>query len=86
MNQFRLAACLMLLSSVVLNAQTPATKSQSEKSPSAASTKEDFYQALDAARNFSGDAPRALAMISVGRAMFEKKGSSKSDARSVVVP
>ncbi len=36
-------------------------------------TKEDFYQALDAARNFSGDAPKALAMISVGHAMFEKK-------------
>jgi hypothetical protein len=50
-------------------------------------TKEDFYQALDAARSFSGDAPRALAMISVGRAMFEKKKEpSKGDARSVVVP
>jgi hypothetical protein len=36
-------------------------------------TREDFYQALDAARSFSGDAPRALAMISVGRTMFEKK-------------
>jgi hypothetical protein len=36
-------------------------------------TKEDFYQALDAARSFSGDAPRALAMISVGRAMFADK-------------
>jgi hypothetical protein len=36
-------------------------------------TKEDFYQALDAARNFSGDAPKALAIISVGRAMLEKK-------------
>ncbi|HYW74219.1 MAG TPA: hypothetical protein VE961_24565 [Pyrinomonadaceae bacterium] len=33
----------------------------------------DFYQALDAARNFSGDAPRAVAMISVGRKMFEQK-------------
>lgn len=40
-------------------------------------TKEDFYQALDAARSFSGDAPRALAMISVGRAMFEKKKSNQ---------
>jgi hypothetical protein len=36
-------------------------------------TKEDFYQALDATRSFTGDAPKALAMISVGRAMFEKK-------------
>jgi hypothetical protein len=36
-------------------------------------TREDFYQALDAARSFTGDAPRALAMISVGRAMFEGK-------------
>jgi hypothetical protein len=49
-------------------------------------TKEDFYQALDAARSFSGDAPRALAMISVGRAMFEKKEPSRSDARSVLAP
>jgi hypothetical protein len=36
-------------------------------------TREDFYQALDAARSFNGDAPKALAMISVGRALFEKK-------------
>jgi hypothetical protein len=36
-------------------------------------TKEDFYQALDAARSFSGDAPKALAMISVGRSIFEEK-------------
>jgi hypothetical protein len=43
-------------------------------------TKEDFYQALDVARGFSGDAPRALAMISVGRAMFEKKKPSKPPA------
>ncbi len=35
-------------------------------------TKEDFYQALDAARSFSGDAPKALAVISVGRTMFKK--------------
>jgi hypothetical protein len=50
-------------------------------------TKEDFYQALDAARSFSGDAPKALAMISVGRAIFEKKKEpSKGDARSVIVP
>jgi tetratricopeptide (TPR) repeat protein len=32
---------------------------------------DNFYQALDAARGFSGDAPRALSMISVTRAMFE---------------
>jgi hypothetical protein len=50
-------------------------------------TKEDFYQALDAARSFSGDGPKALAMISVGRAMFEKKReTSKGDARAVFVP
>jgi hypothetical protein len=36
-------------------------------------TREDFYQALDAARSFSGDAAKALAVIAVGRAMFEKK-------------
>jgi len=36
-------------------------------------TEDNFYQALDAARGFSGDAPRALAMISVGRAMFDDK-------------
>ena len=35
-------------------------------------TMEDFYQALDGARTFSGEAPKALAMISVGRAIFEK--------------
>jgi hypothetical protein len=40
---------------------------------------EDFYQALDAARSFSGDAPRALAMISVARATFEKKTERASD-------
>jgi tetratricopeptide (TPR) repeat protein len=34
---------------------------------------DNFYQALDAARGFSGEAPRALSMISVTRAMFEKK-------------
>src|SRR6185436_629449 len=34
---------------------------------------DNFYQALDAARGFSGEAPRALAMISVARAMFLKK-------------
>jgi hypothetical protein len=36
-------------------------------------TREDFYQALDGARSFSGEAPKAMAMISVGRVMFEKK-------------
>jgi hypothetical protein len=39
---------------------------------------DNFYQALDAARGFSGDAPRALAMISVTRAVFEKKPASSS--------
>ncbi len=40
-------------------------------------TAENFYQALDAARGFSGDAPKALAMISVGRVTFEKKKSDR---------
>ncbi len=35
--------------------------------------KENFYQALDAARGFTGEAPKALAMISGGRAIFLKK-------------
>jgi hypothetical protein len=43
-------------------------------------TREDFYQALDAARSFSGDAPRALAMIAVGRAMFEKERNKSVNA------
>jgi hypothetical protein len=34
---------------------------------------ENFYQALDAARTFAGDAPRATVMISIARATFEKK-------------
>jgi hypothetical protein len=34
---------------------------------------ENFYQAADAARTFAGDAPRAMVMISVARAVFEKK-------------
>lgn len=33
----------------------------------------NFYQALDAARTFAGDAPRATVMISIARATFEKK-------------
>jgi hypothetical protein len=33
-------------------------------------TAEDFYQALDVSKTFSGDAPRALAMIAVGKAVF----------------
>ncbi|MGZ8846796.1 MAG: hypothetical protein ACXW3C_10060, partial [Pyrinomonadaceae bacterium] len=33
----------------------------------------NFYQAMDAARTFAGDAPRATAMISIARATFEKK-------------
>lgn len=34
---------------------------------------DNFYQAVDAARTFAGDAPRATVMISVARAVFEKK-------------
>jgi hypothetical protein len=34
---------------------------------------DNFYQAADAARTFVGDAPRAAVMISVARAVFEKK-------------
>jgi hypothetical protein len=45
-------------------------------------TREDFYQALDAARSFSGDAPKALAMISVGHAMFEKKPDRSANEKS----
>lgn len=33
----------------------------------------NFYQALDAARTFAGDAPRATVLISVARATWEKK-------------
>jgi len=43
-------------------------------------TKEDFYQALDAARSFSNDAPKALAVISVGRAMFDEKRNKSVNA------
>jgi hypothetical protein len=39
---------------------------------------EDFYQALDAARSFTGEAPRALTMTSVARPMFEKKSDRSS--------
>ena len=34
---------------------------------------DNFYQALDVARTFAGDAPRAIVMISVARTVFEKK-------------
>ena len=34
---------------------------------------DNFYQAIDAARTFSGEAPRAMVMISVARSVFEEK-------------
>ena len=34
---------------------------------------DNFYQALDVARTFAGDAPRAMVTISVARSVFEKK-------------
>ncbi|HBB93836.1 MAG TPA: hypothetical protein DC054_00460 [Blastocatellia bacterium] len=34
---------------------------------------DNFYQAIDAARTFSGEAPRAMVMISVTRSVFEEK-------------
>jgi hypothetical protein len=34
---------------------------------------DNFYQAIDAARTFAGDAPRAMVTISIARAVFEKK-------------
>ena len=36
-------------------------------------TEDNFYQAMDAARTFSGEAPRAMVMISVARAVFDEK-------------
>jgi hypothetical protein len=36
-------------------------------------TEDNFYQTVDAARTFAGDAPRAMVTISVARAVFEKK-------------
>jgi hypothetical protein len=36
-------------------------------------TQENFYQALDASKAFTGDAPKALAIIAVGRAVLEDK-------------
>ena len=34
---------------------------------------DNFYQAMNAARTFAGDAPRAMVMISVARAAFDEK-------------
>ena len=34
---------------------------------------DNFYQAIDAARTFSGEAPRAMVMISVAQSVFEEK-------------
>jgi hypothetical protein len=38
----------------------------------------DFYQAVDAGKTFSGDAPRALVTISIARAQFDENRSAKS--------
>jgi hypothetical protein len=38
----------------------------------------NFYQALDAGRTFTGDAPRALVSISIARAVFEEKPDKPS--------
>ena len=44
-------------------------------------SEDNFYQAIDAARTFSGEAPRAMVMISVARAVFdEKRGKSGKPA------
>lgn len=39
---------------------------------------DNFYQALDAGRTFSGEAPRALVAISIARAVFEEKRDQPS--------
>ena len=36
---------------------------------------ENFYQALDASKAFTGDSPRAIAMIAVGRAVLDQKAT-----------
>ena len=36
---------------------------------------ENFYQALDASKAFTGDSPKAIAMIAVGRAVLDEKAS-----------
>jgi len=41
----------------------------------------DFYQAINAAKSFSGDAPRALVTISIARAEFEAKKPDRSAKR-----
>ncbi len=44
---------------------------------------DDFYQAINAAKSFSGDAPRALVTISIARAEFEAKKPDRSAKRGV---
>src|SRR5205814_1256581 len=41
-------------------------------------TEDNFYQAMDAARTFSGEAPRAMVMISVARVVFDEKRSKSA--------
>ena len=36
---------------------------------------ENFYQALDASKAFTGDSPKAIAMIAIGRAVLQEKSS-----------
>jgi hypothetical protein len=38
--------------------------------------RDDFYQAMDVGRNFTGEAPRALVNIAVARAVLEEKKSA----------
>ena len=45
-------------------------------------TEDNFYQAMDAARTFSGDAPRAMVMISVARAVFDEKRNKSAKPAS----
>jgi hypothetical protein len=43
--------------------------------------RDDFYQAMDVGRNFTAEAPRALVMIAIARAMLEEKKETASSKR-----
>ncbi|MEK6283188.1 MAG: hypothetical protein AABN95_22765 [Acidobacteriota bacterium] len=47
----------------------------------AALAQDDFYQAVDVGRNFSGDAPRALVAIAIARATLEDKKQAANSKR-----
>jgi hypothetical protein len=47
----------------------------------AALAQDDFYQAVDLGRNFSGDAPRALVTIAIARATLEDKKQATNSKR-----